>query len=194
MILKHTNKLVLAITFCIPLIYPLPQASPLTNHMVKIKNNIDRKDAYKTKLFMRHYPEEFVVKVNGKEVKKNEETEIVIPDKKFSVEYSYIWSAPWGKITGTKQVSYMLTNTGANPQTIELDFSSWDDEYRIKASGAQPTGVTVIESSGNREKPKKKRKNKKRTEVPTTKKLLSIAPTPLSNQLDSINTRKICAN
>lgn len=127
-----------------------------------VKNNIAKKDTYKTKFFMRHYPEEFKIKVNGKELENGQEAEIITPDKKFSVQYSYIWNAPWGKITGTKQVNYKLEDN--NVKKIDLHFSSWDDEYRIKASNAKPVNVESIESSGSREKPKKKsrRKNKKR--------------------------------
>lgn len=137
----------------------IPSSINSLTNTLKIKNNISKKDTSKTKFFMRHYPKEFNIKVNGKAVPYNQEIEINTPNKEFNVQYSYVWQAPWGNITGTKQVNFHLTDK--NIKEIELDFSSWDDEYRIKATGAKPIGVKVIESSGSRKKPKKKQKRKK---------------------------------
>lgn len=148
----------------------IPSSINSLTNILKIKNNISKKDTSKTKFFMRHYPKEFTIKVNGKTVPSHEATEITIPDKKFNIQYSYVWQAPWGNITGTKQVNFQLIDT--DTKEIELDFSSWDDEYRIKATGAKPTGVKVIESSGSREKPKKKKVKRKKHVFNTANKSL----------------------
>ncbi|MDX1373892.1 MAG: hypothetical protein R3321_15560, partial [Nitrososphaeraceae archaeon] len=152
-----------------------------TPKKIKIKNNIQRKDVGKTKFFMRHYPEKFKIYVNGKTLNTNEIKDILITNQQFKVQYSYTWNAPWGKISGTKQVSYKINNTDA--KMIELNFSSWDDVYRIKASGATPIEVTVIESSGNRKKTKK-RKQKRHVNTQFKKPLLSVSSTyPQKNLL-----------
>jgi len=155
---------------------------------IAFTNNIQRKDTSKTKFFMRHYPEKFTIKINGIPLDYNETKEIPVINDNFTIEYSYVWSAPWGKITGTKQVTFKINEK--TPKKIELNFTSWDDEYRISASGAEAIEIKIIESSGNRKKPSKRRGNRKKSHQTCIQKPM-LQP---NNNLTLNNKKKLCEN
>lgn len=91
---------------------------------------------YKYKILRKTFcPETFALKVNGKPLNPGDSLVLSNTDKTMVVRYDYSFYNGW--YTGAKEIIFDLS-----PEKKEYNINfSWDNEWRVIASGAQPIRV-----------------------------------------------------
>lgn len=116
----------------------------------RVRNGIQDEDIGYSLLFQTHYPEEFVLHVNGKELKNNET--IQIEGKQFKVSYNYKWITPWGTEMNGKEALFQIHEEDQNKEMV-IKFMGWKKSNRLEIEGAKivapeklvkPTATSII--------------------------------------------------
>ena len=125
-------------------IAPIPQTNkPDTviqaseERVVIIKNKITKKMITYTKCFVPYTPD-FVLKVNGTELKLGEEQSIAIKKNRVTVTFSYNFLNGYKK--GTSAVEFDLPES---KQECEITFS-WKNDWRVIMNDAKPLTITQL--------------------------------------------------
>jgi hypothetical protein len=122
-----------------------------------ITNSITRKDIGYSYLFAKRYPDVFTIKVNGKELKFGESTDI--SSDTFEGSYYYEWHAPWKVYSGSGSKQYR-----AKPgiHTLQIKFLDWHNPDRIQISNAELLKDTNKTEADTQSTKKESRRSRKR--------------------------------
>ncbi len=130
--MKHFFPLLL---WAIPVAALSQQECPTT---ISIHNKIKPKMLEYTFLKVGYSPDSFKLKVNGNEVKPGSSISVPNNQKMLIVRYDYSFAKGWR--TGAKEITFEL-----NPKNKDCDLEfSWNNEWRVMASGAKPQKVKRV--------------------------------------------------
>jgi hypothetical protein len=114
--------------------------APILNNSVSpkqtnktIKNTITKNDIGYTYLFVKRYPQKFIVKINDRELKSQESTVLKNADT-FEVSYEYEWWAPWQIYKGGSIKKYKIPST---VNEVRISFIDWHNSSKISVANAQ---------------------------------------------------------
>ena len=105
---------------------------------IKITNKIKPKMLEYQFLKISYSPDIFKLKVNDAELKPNSSMSLPGNQKTMTVRYDYSFANGWR--TGAKEIVFELDSQNSD---CDLEFS-WDNEWRVVASGAKPKQVKRV--------------------------------------------------
>jgi hypothetical protein len=114
------------------------QELTINQQNIKITNKIKPKMLEYQLLKMSYSPDIFKLKINNHELKPNSSLCVPCDQKTMIVRYDYSFANGWR--TGAKEITFEL-----DPKSTECNLEfSWNNEWRIVASGAKPKKVKRV--------------------------------------------------